>query len=273
MWERFIDYSLNKASPQLITSCSNSPQTALQHFSHLILSGLCISLPLSPIYLSILLLFSHYQSFHLSLSIISPPCKWRSTALPYPISESLRVPSQIIVTSLTDYDHRHHFGEKATSAWVSFHFSVSFFMYMVSKVEIVPHLKHLKYLHQLALFNKCVFIAIWHKITVSPESIFVAFELNYNMKIWSSFIPVSISPFLHLLTGFVSLTFVTPVVSSLIHRPDKCYRAALIGADSDRVNSAPSSDPLQAVNQTRWLLDESYGPLRKEQRVRIWDTH
>lgn len=38
--------------------------------------------------------------------------------------------------------------------------------------------------------------------------------------------------------------------------------SGLIGADSDGVNSAPSSDPLQAVNQTRWLLDESYGPLR-----------
>lgn len=54
----------------------------------------------------------------------------------------------------------------------------------------------------------------------------------------------------------------SPLLSPLIHITDKCFRAALIGGDGDRVNSSPSSDPLQAINQTRWLFDESYGPLR-----------
>lgn len=44
---------------------------------------------------------------------------------------------------------------------------------------------------------------------------------------------------------------VTPLIWPLICVTDKCYRAALIGADSDRVNGAPSSDPLQPVKQTR----------------------
>lgn len=44
---------------------------------------------------------------------------------------------------------------------------------------------------------------------------------------------------------------VNPLIWLLIFVTDKCYRAALIGVDNDRVNSAPSSDPLQAVKRTR----------------------
>lgn len=42
-----------------------------------------------------------------------------------------------------------------------------------------------------------------------------------------------------------------PLMSLLIQDADKRDGAALIGLVSDRVNRAPSSDPIQAVKQTR----------------------
>lgn len=64
-------------------------------------------------------------------------------------------------------------------------------------------------------------------------------------------------------------------MSRLILRPDKCSRPAVIGADGNRARSAPSSDPplsLRAVKQIKWLLDESYSPLRGS-KGSDWGTH